>query len=296
MSMLSHHIQLNGHPYHYLGAGKAGAPVMLFLHGFPEYSGAWADLAPRFAHKYHCIAPDQRGYGQSWAPGDVAEYHVTKLVGDLCSLLDHLGAKQAIVVGHDWGAAVAYALAFMAPERVARLVILNGVHPVPFQRALAAGGAQTAASQYIHTLKRDGAEDWLAANDFEKLQQLFAANMDQSWLSGDRLEAYKTEWARPGRVRGMVNWYRASPLKLGAPDEQIKDIADIPLDRVRIRMPHLLVWGPNDRALLPEATDGLEALCDDLTRAQVPGTDHWIIHQNPDAVEQIMQDWLNSRP
>jgi pimeloyl-ACP methyl ester carboxylesterase len=176
--MLSHHIELNGQPFHYLGWGTAGAPVMLFLHGFPEYSGAWAEFAPRFADQYHCIAPDQRGYGQSWAPEAVSEYQVSKLVSDMTALLDHVGAEQAVVIGHDWGAAVAYAMGFMAPDRVSRLIILNGVHPAPFQSSMAAGGAQTDASQYIHTLKRDGSEDWLAQDDFNRLLQVFSANMD----------------------------------------------------------------------------------------------------------------------
>jgi pimeloyl-ACP methyl ester carboxylesterase len=293
--MLSHHIELNGQPFHYLGWGNASAPVMLFLHGFPEYSGAWADFAPRFARDFHCIAPDQRGYGQSWAPEAVSDYQVTKLVGDMTALLDHLGAAQAVVVGHDWGAAVAYALGFMAPERVSRLIILNGVHPGPFQTAMAAGGAQTAASQYIHTLKRDGSEDWLVGDDFDRLLQVFSAKMDQSWMTPEKLAAYKREWGRPGRLRGMVNWYRASPLQLGAPGERITDLPHIPPERLRIAMPHLLIWGTGDTALLPEATEGLEAYCTDLTRQDLSGADHWIIHQKPDEAAQIMQDWLRAK-
>ncbi|WP_420568147.1 alpha/beta fold hydrolase [Thalassovita sp.] len=293
--MLSHHIELNGQPFHYLGWGTAGAPVMLFLHGFPEYSGAWADFAPQFADRFHCIAPDQRGYGQSWAPAEVSEYQVTKLVSDMIALLDHLDAEQAVVVGHDWGAAVAYALGFMAPDRVSHLVILNGVHPGPFQSAMAAGGPQTDASQYIHTLKRDGSEDWLAGDDFNRLLQVFSAKMDQSWLTPDLLAAYKREWARPGRMRGMVNWYRASPLQLGAPGEALEDLPAIPHDRLHIPMPHLLIWGTGDTALLPESTAGLETYCADLTRQEVEGADHWIIHQQPERAAQIIRDWLDAR-
>ncbi len=293
--MLSHHIELNGQSFHYLGWGTAGAPVMLFLHGFPEYSGAWAGFAPRFADHYHCIAPDERGYGQSWAPEQVSEYQVTKLVGDMTALLDHLGVDQAVVVGHDWGAAVAYAMGFMVPQRVSRLIILNGVHPAPFQTSMAAGGAQTDASQYIHTLKRAGSEDWLAGEDFDRLLQIFSAKMDQSLLTDDKLTAYKHEWARPGRLRGMVNWYRASPLQLGQPGERLDNVPQIPADRLHIPMPHLLVWGTGDTALLPEATEGLEEYCADLTRKDVAGADHWIIHQKPDQAAQIIQDWLGAR-
>ena len=179
--------RLNGQEFHLYEWGPADAPVILALHGFPEYGGAWSDLA---GHLPDCriIAPDQRGFGQSWAPQDVRDYATGKLVGDMAALIEQIGAP-VIVLGHDWGAAVAYGLAMFHPHLVSRLIIMNGVHPAPFQRALATGGAQTAASQYIPWLRGDGAEDILAADDFAKLQALFAAHMDMSWLAGDRLAA-----------------------------------------------------------------------------------------------------------
>ncbi|SEQ25672.1 alpha/beta fold hydrolase [Thalassovita taeanensis] len=290
--MLSHHIQLNGQPFHYLGWGKTGAPTLLFLHGFPEYSAAWAPLATRLADQYHCIAPDQRGYGQSWSPEAVEHYKTHLLVSDMTALIDHLGGGPVTVIGHDWGAAVAYGLAFRHPELVNRLIILNGVHPAPFQRAMAAGGAQTAASQYFHTLRRDGAETWLAENDFARLLTLFSAKMDTSWLSGDTLAAYKTEWARPGRLRGMINWYRAAPVRLGAPGEALTDLPPIPADKFKVAMPHLLIWGQNDTALLPVSTEGLEDYCADLTRIDIADADHWLVHQQPDRIAAEIRSWL----
>ena len=289
--MLSHHIQIDEHPFHYLGWGKAGAPVLLFLHGFPEYSGAWAELAERLSDTYHCIAPDQRGYGQSWAPADVAAYRTSDLVGDMAALIAHLGAGPVTVIGHDWGSAVAYGLAMFRPDLVNRLIVMNGVHPGPFQRAMAAGGGQTLASQYIHTLKRDGAEDWLSADNFANLTRAFSAKMDMSWLTPEKRATYAAEWARPGRLTGMLNWYRASPLKLGGPGEAV-EAPDFPVAKFRVPMPHLLIWGLDDTALLPEATEGLEAYCDALTRIEIPGADHWLAHQKPDEVAQIIRDWL----
>ena len=139
--------------------GDVSRPRLLLLHGFPEYSGAWSDLAPKLAHKFHCIAPDQRGYGQTGGPDEIAAYTTSALVQDMVEVI---GEEPVTVLGHDWGSAVAYGLAMFAPQLVERLIILNGVHPVPFQRALSKGGAQTRASAYINTLRADGSETHLA--------------------------------------------------------------------------------------------------------------------------------------
>lgn len=289
--MQSHLSDLNGHPFFLRSWGDPENPPLLLLHGFPEYGGAWAELAPLLADRFHVIAPDQRGYGQSWAPPEVGRYALSELVGDMAALIAQTGAPVT-VMGHDWGAAVAYGLAMFRPDLVDRLIIANGVHPVPFQRALAAGGAQSAASQYILYLRDEGTEERLAANGFAKLLDLFSAHMDLSWLAGDRLAAYKSEWGRPGRLRGMLNWYRASPLQVAAPGQPLSDLPDLPVDRLQVRCPHLLLWGENDTALLPEATDGLEAFAPDLTRVTIPDTDHWLCHQKPDLVARAILDWV----
>jgi pimeloyl-ACP methyl ester carboxylesterase len=264
--------------------GDPALPKLLALHGFPEYGGAWSDLAHRLSTHFHVIAPDQRGYGQSWAPPEVEAYQLRHLVADMAALI---GDEDVTVLGHDWGSSVAYGLAFAVPERVSKLVIANGVHPVPFQRALAAGGAQTDASQYIHLLRKAGAEDKLAENDHRNMFRFFSTGMDMSWLTPEKQTAYLREWSRPGRLKAMINWYRASPLTLGGPGEQVA-MPDLPLDRLHVQCPHLLIWGPEDTALLPEATEGLEEFAADLTRRDVAGTDHWLIHQKPDDIAELV--------
>jgi len=282
---------LGGHDFTIRTWGDPSLPKILMLHGFPEYGGAWDDLALHLSDTYHCIAPDQRGYGASYAPDDVGAYTLSHLVGDMATLIGADG--PVIVMGHDWGASVAYGLAMFRPDLVSHLIIANGVHPVPFQRTMAAGGAQSEASQYINRLRSDRADEVLAGNDFERLTTLFAPKMDQSWLSGDRLDDYKAAWRQSG-VRGMLNWYRASPLVVADPGAPV-DIPDLPLDKLHVRCPHLLIWGPDDTALLPVSTDGLEDFVADLTRVTVPNTDHWILHQKPDAVAGIVRDWLAAR-
>lgn len=284
-------IRLDGHDFHLRRWGDPGLPILLMLHGFPEYGGAWSDLAPHLAHRFHCIAPDQRGYGQSWSPDGVQNYTARALVGDMAALIAACGGPVT-VLGHDWGAAVAYGLAMFRPDLVDRLIIANGVHPVPFQRALAAGGAQSAASQYINTLRRDGSEDRLAADDFARLLSLFSAHMDLGWLTGDRLAEYKAEWGRDGgRLKTMIHWYRASPLRVADPGHPITGLPDLPRDRLTVQCPHLLIWGERDTALLPEASAGLEDFAPDLTRVTIPDADHWLCHQKPGAVARAILDW-----
>jgi epoxide hydrolase 4 len=282
--------QLNDHPFFVRSWGDSSLPPLLLLHGFPEYSGAWADLAPLLADRFHCIAPDQRGYGQSWAPEDVSNYALSKLVGDMVALIDQTGAPLT-VMGHDWGAAVAYGLAMSRPDLVSQLIIANGVHPNLFQRELAKGGAQSEASQYFNTLRHEGSQDALAKDDFALMLRLFSAKMDLSWLSGDRLAEYKTEWARPGRLEGMINWYRATPLQVADPGKPLSNLRPMPVEQMQVHCPHLLLWGEGDTALLPETTEGLEEFAADLTRVTIAGTDHWLCHQNPEAVAAAILDW-----
>ena len=271
--------------------GDPALPRLLMLHGFPEYSGAWEELAPRLAHRFHCIAPDQRGYGRTGGPDDVAAYRTSALVQDMAALI---GDRPLTVLGHDWGASVAYGLAMFRPDLVERLVILNGVHPVPFQRALAAGGAQSEASQYIDYLRAPGSEDRLAENDFEGLLRLFSAKMDLGWMTPDRLAAYRAEWSRPGRLKTMIHWYRASPIRVASPGTPMGDLPDLAPERLRVHCPHLLIWATGDTALLPEATEGLEEFAPDLTRSDIANADHWVAHQQPDLVARRILDWTRA--
>lgn len=288
-------VMLNGKPFFVRHWGDPALPTLLMLHGFPEYGGAWSGLAPLLAEHFHCIAPDQRGYGQSWAPEGVENYVTSALVKDMAALIGDSG--PVTVLGHDWGASVAYGLAMFRPELVDRLIIMNGVHPVPFQREMAAGGAQSEASQYINYLRRPNSHDELAANGMEKMKHFFQARMKIDWLTETELAAYVTEWSRPGRLRAMIDWYRASPLQVADPGTPLTDLPPLPLDRLRVQCPHLLIWGMEDRALLPEATHGLEDFAPDLTRVEIPDSDHWLHHQKPREVAAAILDWTSrTRP
>lgn len=285
-------ISLNDHDTRLL-VQEGDGPALLFLHGFPEHCGAWEEVLASLSG-FQCFAPDQRGYGTSYRPNEIEAYAARHLARDILDLIGVLNLESVHLIGHDWGASVAYAVAFGHDPRVASLTILNGVHPIPFQKALAAGGAQTEASQYIPKLRREGAEAVLTANDFARLASLFEANMDMSWLTGARLDAYRDAWHSEATVRAMVNWYRASPLvvpKPGAPLPPDQMPGWLP-ERMQIRVPHLLIWGMGDTALLPESWEGLDAFCTDLTIHEITDADHWLHHQKPDQVAALIRDFV----
>lgn len=291
-------LTIAGHEFTTLVAGNPANPMLLFLHGFPEYSGAFEDLIPHLSQDYFCVAPDQRGFGASWKPADVAEYAMPALLSDVVAVLRHYSPDRPAVgvIGHDWGAAVAYGLAFRHPDLMQRLIVVNGVHPAPFQTAMAAGGAQSAASQYIEFLRSDGAEVDLVKDNHAQMFATFSEDMDMAWMTPARRETYRAVWGDVDSVRGMLNWYRASPLKLAKPGQPIsaEDLPRFAAKHMFVPMPHLLIWGMNDTALLPESCAGLQGYCADLTVEEVADADHWILHQKPEVVANHLCRFLQA--
>jgi pimeloyl-ACP methyl ester carboxylesterase len=275
-------LHVNGVDLFVRAVGNPAAPLVLFLHGFPEYSGAWDEVLPAFAGQFHAVAPDQRGYARSSKPEGVEAYRIKHLVRDVLALGDRLSpGRPFALVGHDWGGSVAYATAIAAPARISRLAVINGVHPGPFQRALIEDDAQRRASSYIPYLRDPRAEERLSANTYEKLLAMLSRFGPQPWLTPEKRAAYLEAWSAPGALTGMLNWYRASPLLVPAPGEAVDPAKVVKLDpaQLRIRMPHLVIWGMDDRALPPSARAGLADYCDDLTVREIAGTDHWVVHQ-----------------
>ena len=215
-------VHVNGIDLGVRAMGDPDAPLMLFLHGFPEYSGAWDEVLPAFAGSYHAVAPDQRGYAGSSKPEGLEAYRVKELVRDVLGLGERFSpGRPFVLVAHDWGASVAYATAMAAPARISRLVIINGVHPGPFQRALLEDDAQRQASSYMHYLRDPRAEERLSANSFEKLMGMLVRFGPQPWLTPEKRAGYLEAWSPPGALTGMLNWYRASPLLVPKPGEAI---------------------------------------------------------------------------
>lgn len=290
-------VHVNGIDLYLRAVGDPHAPLVLFLHGFPEYSAAWDEVLPAFADRFHAVAPDQRGYARSGKPSELDAYRIKHLVRDIHALGEHLSPGRPFnIVAHDWGASVAYASAIAAPRRVARLVVLNGVHPGPFQRALLEDQAQRAASAYIHDLRQPTAEAELSSNGFEKLLGMLRRFGAEAWLTPTKEAGYLDAWSAPGALTGMLNWYRATPLLVPKPGEVVDARALPKLDpaALRVRMPHLLIWGMQDRALLPVSWASLQDYCENLVVREIAGADHWLVHQNTDEVTQLIAEFLRS--
>ncbi len=288
-------LSVNGIDLFVRSMGDPGAPLILFLHGFPEYSGAWDEVLPAFAAQFHAVAPDQRGYGRSSKPEGVEAYKVKHLVRDVLALGHQLSPNRPFaLVAHDWGASVAYAAAIAAAGRISRLAVINGVHPGPFQRALIEDEAQRTASSYMHYLRAPEAEARLSANGFEKLLGMLSRFGPQPWLTPEKRAAYVEAWSAPGALTGMLNWYRASPLVVPQPGEAVDCAKVMKLDPavLRIRMPHLVIWGMDDQALLPVSRATLADYCDDLAVREIAGADHWVVHQRTDEVVGHLRDFL----
>lgn len=261
-------------------SGRAGSPVLVFLHGFPEAAFAWDTMLEHFGSRYRCIAPNLRGFERSSAPRDVEAYRAKHLVADIVALIDANGGAVEALVAHDWGGAVAWNLAAQRPEKLKRLVIVNSPHPATFLRGLQHDPRQQAASSYMNFLCRPDAERLLAENDFARLFGFFSHhNAQLGWLDEATKERYREVW-RAG-LTGGCNYYRASPLRppLG-PDDAVMKVS-FPPEMVTVRVPTTVVWAEDDVALPPSLVDGLEAFVPDLHLLRVPGATHWIVHERP---------------
>jgi pimeloyl-ACP methyl ester carboxylesterase len=264
-------------------SGAAGAPRLIFLHGFPEAAFVWDEMLAHFGTRYRCIAPNLRGFERSSAPREVEAYRAKHLVADIVALIGATGGPAAALVAHDWGGAVAWNLAAQQPEAIARLVIVNSPHPATFLRGLQHDPVQQAASAYMNFLCRPDAEVLLAENDFARLFGFFSRhNPNLGWMTDAVKDCYRDVW-RLG-LTGGCNYYRASPLRppLGPNDAVMKIV--FPPGMVTSRVPTTVVWAENDAALPASLVDGLETWVPDLHLARVPGATHWIVHERPDLI------------
>lgn len=269
------------------GAAFDGKPLddprkpILMLHGFPEFWIAWVSVMQQLGDEYLILVPDQRGYNKSDAPQSAEHYKARLLVGDMVTLTRKvLGERPFSLCGHDWGASIAYALAINFPDRVETLLIANGVHPVCFQRAMIDDPAQARASAYFHILRSAGAGVHMAADDFAKTFSMFEKFSVTPWLDDAMKERYRAAWDGEVRLGAMLHWYNSSPIVVPVEGETVPEapLYHVGPDQFRISMPHVLVWGTGDQALLPAAHAGLEDFCDDLTRVEIEAADHWVLH------------------
>ena len=289
-----HYANVNGIRLHYVTAGDG--PIILFIHGFPEFWYAWRDQLQEFSRTHRAVALDMRGYNFSDKPADVKEYRAKHLVEDLRQFINHLGARPCVVVAHDWGGAVAWSLAIQHPDYVSRLIIINSPHPIPFARALKNNPEQIAASQYMLLLRDPKAERVLSQNNYQRMEGLLRSEfggIGGQWPTDADLQQYRAAWSQPGALTGGLNFYRASPVHPKATDAPGATALELDPNAFVVKVPTLVIWGEQDRALRPVLLEGLDELVPNLTVRRIPQGSHWVAHERPDEVNRMIREFIH---
>ncbi|MEM1056951.1 MAG: alpha/beta hydrolase [Bacteroidota bacterium] len=279
----SRYVEGAGVRLHVVEAGPEEGPLVVLLHGFPEFWYGWRHQIPMLARAgYRVWAPDQRGYNRSGIPARIPAYDLDLLADDVLALLDAAGAERSRIVGHDWGAAVAWWVALRSPERVERMAILNVPHPVAFQRFLSRPTVQWARSWYIAFFQFPALPE--AALRRLGAWTLQATSAPGTFSEAD-LERYYDAHNQPGAARGMIGWYRAMARRLRS-----TRIAD-----PTVRPPTLILWGEADAALDLRLAERSLALCADGRLVTFPGVSHWVQHEAADQVNAELVAFLGDR-
>jgi epoxide hydrolase 4 len=270
-------VEANGLRFHCARAGEG--PLMLFLHGFPEYWAMWQPLLEHFGARGWCaVAPDLRGYNLSEKPAAVEDYRPKHLMADVLALAAHYSKDRFVLVAHDWGGAVAWGVAIAQPQRLSKLVMLNSPHPYIFWRELCNNPAQQKASEYMLLFRLPKAERVLSENGYARLLQSFAD------IDPEARHALVQAWSQPGSLTGGLNYYRASVMYPPSPQDPGAKKLQLKREDFVVRVPTLVLWGERDTALLPGCIDGLEEVVPDLKLVRVPEATHWIARERTDLV------------
>ncbi|MFZ5721942.1 MAG: alpha/beta fold hydrolase [Pseudomonadota bacterium] len=281
-------VEANGFRFAVDEAGE-GDHLALCLHGFPESRFSWRFQLPLLAELgYRAWAPDLRGYGETEPkPKAVSAYVIDRLMEDVAALIDASGAKKVTLIGHDWGAGLAWSFAINRIRPLERLVIMNVPHPAVMAENLRSNPAQRKKSWYIFFFQLPWLpERMMTAGDARGVRRAFHdMAVDKTNFTPDVLDHYAKNAQRPGAIRGMINWYRGAfrmRRRLGEPWPMLET-------------PTLIVWGEEDAALGVELLDGTDAYVRDLTIERLPGVSHWVQQEAPQKVNPILKDWL-TRP
>lgn len=273
-------IIVNGVRLHYVTQGEG--PLMLFLHGFPEFWYSWRKQIPAFATDFKVVAPDLRGYNDSEKPRATSAYVMAEFVKDIRGLVQALGYDRCVLVGHDWGGAIAWNVAYDHPELVEKLIILNLPHPAKFTEGLRLP-QQLLRSSYIFLFQIPVLPELLIElNDFQALETAFKGMaVNKAAFSQADIEAYKNAFAKPGALTAALNYYR-----------NIFEQGFVNREWGVLPVPTLMIWGEKDTALGKELTYGTEQYVRDFRIRYLPDCSHWVQQEQPERVNQYIREFL----
>ncbi len=279
-------ISTNGVNLHVVQAGHPDGELVILLHGFPEFWYGWRKQIEYLAAAgYWVWAPDQRGYNLSEKPRGLDQYKISTLAADVAGLIDAAGRAQAYVVGHDWGAAVAWMTAIRHAERVKKLAILNVPHPKIMLETVRSSPAQMLKSWYIGFFQLPIIpEVFSSAGDFYFSAQALLQTSKPGTFSDADITEYIRAWKQPGAFSSMINWYRAMGRRLD-------DGAF--LNNPRVTVPTIIIWGAQDRFLQREMAQESTTLCDDARVIYFEDATHWVQHEKPNEVNALLSEFFS---
>jgi pimeloyl-ACP methyl ester carboxylesterase len=283
MELEHHFIQTNGIKLHTVQAGpKSGVPVIL-LHGFPDFWYGWRKQIPALIDAgCRVIVPDQRGYNLSDKPKSVKEYEVYTLVDDVLGLVKALDYEKVNLVGHDWGAVVAWTLAITHPEKLHKLTIMNAPHPAVMRRFLRRDPDQIRRSWYAGFFQLPWLPEWiLSAQNFRQMTRAMLGTARKKSFTDEDMEKYREAWSQSGAMTAMLNWYRAA---FRYPPRMPGDL------RVKVRT--LMMWGMKDFALSHRMARPSMDYVEEGNLILFPEATHWVQRDAVEEVNHYLLDFL----
>ncbi len=279
------YIQTNGIKLHYVTQGEG--PLMILLHGFPEFWYSWRHQIEAFFEDYKVVAIDMRGYNNSDKPKDKSAYALAELIKDVEGVIRGLGYERCVLAGHDWGGAIAWAFAYAYPQMLDRLIVLNLPHPAKFAEGLRTP-QQLLRSWYIALFQLPLLPEWLLqANHYAAIRSVFKSQaVNPEAFTEEDLDAYVAAAAKPGALTSMLNYYR-SAFSAGGFLNQTWGV---------LQVPTLMIWGENDAALSKELTYSTQDFVSDFEIRYIPQCSHWVQQEQPALVNQYMQAFLERAP
>jgi len=273
----------NGVSLHVADTGPPEGPLVVLLHGFPEFWYGWRhQIEPLADAGFRVLVPDQRGYNLSARPREVGAYDLDLLAADILGLAEGVGRRRFSVVGHDWGASVGWWIATRHADRVDRLIAVNAPHPAVWVQAMRTDPEQRGRSRYVSLFRIPVLPEFLMRRENYKalVDALRESKRPDSW-SDDVLNSYRAAWSISGALTGMVNWYRAL-LRKRLPDQP-----------QRIAVPTRIIWGSNDKYAVRDLAERSLHLCDTASVEYLDAS-HWVQHDEPVRVAELICEFLGA--
>lgn len=274
------YITTNGVKLHYVTQGNGA--LMLMLHGFPEFWYSWRHQISEFALDHQVVALDLRGYNDSDKPKEQSAYVMDEFIKDIEGVITGLGYDKCVLVGHDWGGAIAWHFAYSRPQMVEKLIVLNMPHPAKMAEGLRTPG-QLLRSWYMFFFQLpEIPEALIQASDYQLIETAFTAELvNKNAVTKTDIEAYKNAVSKRGALTAMLNYYRNIPRQ-----------RMLSTDWSILEVPTLMIWGESDVALGKELTYNTQAYVRNLQIKYIANAGHLVQQEQPQLVNQYIREFV----